>query len=43
MIIQQTKFTSENKIKLEISRAEMQNDQLFEASNQLQRMQEQIN
>jgi hypothetical protein len=38
MQVQQIKFMTENKIKLEISRAEMQNDKLFEASNELSRL-----
>lgn len=40
MQIQQLKFTTDNRIKLEISRAEMQNDQLYEATNELARVQE---
>lgn len=43
MQLQQTKFMAENRIKLELSRAEMQNDQLFEAANELSRLQEQLN
>ena len=34
---------TENRIKLEVSRAEMQNDQLFETANELTRLQEQLN
>jgi sensor histidine kinase YesM len=42
MQVQQTKFVTENRIKLEISRAEMRNDELYEATNQLTKMQESL-